>query len=226
MFIHTHPYQPFIPENTTKLIVGTLPPPRFTTGELKENDVNWCYGSRDGQLWPILDALFQLNLTYETTPDAITERQNFLRERRIGICDIVASAKREKIDASDMGMQEVILRNLIAVLNENPKIDTLLFTGGNSKNGPEYFFRRLLKQYDINLEVVNSEVPRIHCFHLPVTSEENSNTPRTITTVSLTAPSGAANRAVGSLQKYKDMKIANPNLTTIDFRIAQYTPFF
>ena len=34
MFKHTHPYPPYIPENATKLIVGTLPPPRFTTGEL------------------------------------------------------------------------------------------------------------------------------------------------------------------------------------------------
>ena len=35
MFIHKHPYPPFIPKNATKLIVGTLPPPRFYTGILK-----------------------------------------------------------------------------------------------------------------------------------------------------------------------------------------------
>lgn len=226
MFEHTHPYKPFIPEHTTKLIVGTLPPPRFTTGALKENDVDWCYGSRDGQLWPILNAMFQLNLSFETTQEAITQRKKFLKKRHIGICDIVASAKREKIDASDMGMQEVVLRNLIEVLTENPLIDTLLFTGGNSKNGPEYFFRRLLKKHQIQLKVLNNEVPRIHCFTLPISAEDKNTNVRIIKTVSLTAPSGAANRAVGSLQKYKDMKAANSEISTIDFRIAQYTPFF
>ncbi|MFT6127620.1 MAG: hypothetical protein ACJAVA_002111, partial [Flavobacteriaceae bacterium] len=74
MFLHTHPYPPFIPENATKLIVGTLPPPRFTTNELKPNDVHFCYGSRDGQLWPILDRIFTIGLVYENTDVAISQR--------------------------------------------------------------------------------------------------------------------------------------------------------
>jgi len=219
MFEHTHPYAPFIPKNATKLIVGTLPPPRFTTGELKEGDVNFCYGSRDGQLWPILDRIFQLNLVFETTTAAITERKNFLTQHHIGICDIVATARRDKVDASDLGLQQIQLRDLISVLEKHPTVTTLLFTGGNSKNGPEYFFRRHLATYDLKLEVIQSEVPRIHSFQLPKSR-------RLITTVSLTAPSGAANRAVGSVQKYKDMKAQDPSFNTIDFRVLQYRDHF
>ena len=81
MFHHIHPYPPFIPENATKLIVGTLPPPRFTTGELKEGDVDFCYGSRDGQLWTILDKIFDLDLKYETTAQAIAQREHFLKKK-------------------------------------------------------------------------------------------------------------------------------------------------
>ncbi len=219
MFHHIHPYPPYIPETATKLIVGTLPPPRFTTGELKEGDVDFCYGSRDGQLWLILDKLFGLDLKFETTAEAIMQREHFLTKRGIGVCDVVASARREKVDASDIGMQNVELRDLIAVLQQNPKIDTLLFTGGNSKNGPEYFFRKKLKEYDISLEVVSNKVPRIHQFQLP----DNG---RIVKTVSLIAPSGAANRAVGSLASYKKMKDEFPEKTTIDFRVEQYRPYF
>jgi G:T/U-mismatch repair DNA glycosylase len=219
VFHHTHPYEPFIPKSSTKLIVGTLPPPRFTTGDLKDGDVHFCYGSRDGQLWPILDQLFELNLRFETTDQAVSQRKDFLENRGIGICDIVASAKREKVDASDLGMQEVELRDLIQVLQTHTKIETLLFTGGNSKNGPEYFFRRLLKKYSIPLEIVCNEVPRIHQFSMP-------DTFRNIRTISLTAPSGAANRAVGSLLQYKQMKADFPEKTTIDFRVEQYRPYF
>ncbi|MCG2420213.1 uracil-DNA glycosylase family protein [Aequorivita sp. F47161] len=219
MFHHIHPYAPYIPKTATKLIVGTLPPPRFTTGELKEGDVDFCYGSRDGQLWVILDKIFNLNLKFETTAEAIAQREHFLIKRGIGICDMVASARREKVDASDIGMLEVELRDLVAVLQQNPKIDTLLFTGGNSKNGPEYFFRRKLKEYNISLKLVSNEVPRIHRFQLP-------NNGRIVKTVSLIAPSGAANRAVGSLASYKKMKAEFPEKTTIDFRVEQYRPFF
>jgi G:T/U-mismatch repair DNA glycosylase len=89
MFLHTHPYEPFIFPEATKLIVGTLPPPRFTKGALKEDDVDFCYGSRNGQLWPILDQIFKLNLKYETTQFAVQQRKDFLLKHKIGVCDIV-----------------------------------------------------------------------------------------------------------------------------------------
>lgn len=217
MFHHTHPYEPFIPENATKLIVGTLPPPRFTTRHLKEGDVDFCYGSRDGLLWPVIDRVFNLDLKFETTEEAIAERKNFLASKGIGICDTVESCKRDKIDASDLGMLEVELRDLISILRENEKIDTLVFTGGNSKNGPEFFFRKHLKDYGLKLKVVSNHVPRIHQFLLDG---------RLINTVSLTAPSGSANRAIGSMQVYKDLKKHNPEFNTIDFRVMQYREFF
>ena len=221
MFYHKHPYQPFLFEEATKLIVGTLPPPRFTTGDLKEGDVDFCYGSRDGNLWPILDSIFGLELRYERSVFAVEQRKNFLKKRKIGICDIVDSANREKVDASDLGMSDVKLRNLIGYLQQYPAISTLLFTGGNSKNGPEYFFRRILRQKGIAFRVLSGEVPRIHQFDL------NTDTvKRTIKTVSLIAPSGAANRAIGSLAAYKKEKQLNPGYTTLDFRIAQYRKFF
>ncbi|NJB35953.1 uracil-DNA glycosylase family protein [Croceivirga sp. JEA036] len=218
-FLHTHPYPPFLFKGVEKLIVGTLPPPRFTTGLLKEGDVDFCYGSRDGQLWPILDRIFHLDLLFETTEAAVQQRKEFLREQKIGVCDIVASAEREKVDASDLGMQNVQLRDLLGYLKEYTTVNTLLFTGGNSKNGPEYFFRRLLKTNNLRLQVVDSSVPRIHQFVHPSTQVN-------IQTVSLTAPSGTANRAVGSLPLYKELKRKNPSFNTLDFRVLQYAKFF
>ena len=225
MFLHKHPYQPFIQPDTTKLIVGTLPPPRFTTGELLEKDVNFCYGSYYNSLWLYIDKIHNLKLRYDNSDEAILERKHFLIEHKIGVCDIVDSAEREKIDASDLGMQNIKLRNLIGYLKQFPKIDTLLFTGGNSKNGPEYFFRRHIKEYNIKLELVSNEIPRIHEFKLCHT-ESSRSVFRTIKTVSLTSSSGSANRAIGSNPLYKQLKANNPNFNTFDFRVMQYREFF
>jgi G:T/U-mismatch repair DNA glycosylase len=221
MFLHTHPYEPFLFPEATKLIVGTLPPPRFTKGELKDDDVDFCYGSRNGQLWPILDQIFNLKLKYETTEFAAKQRKDFLLKHQIGVCDIVGSAEREKIDASDLGMQNIELRNVIGYLKQCSNVETLLFTGGNSKNGPEYFFRKHLKEHKIELKVISDVVPRIHEFDL-----QDGGITRKIKTVSLTAPSGAANRAIGSMDLYKKLKNEDSNFTTFDFRVMQYRPFF
>ena len=217
MYIHKHPYPPFIQEDTKKLIVGTLPPPRFSTGELLEKDVNFCYGSYYNSLWLYIDKIHDLKLRYDNSLEAIEERKQFLITHKIGICDIVESAHREKMDASDLGMTNIKLRDIIGYLKQFPSIDTLLFTGGKSKNGPEYFFRQHIRDYKISLNMVSNEVPRIHSFLL-----EN----RRIETVSLTSASGSANRAIGSMPLYQQLKTKNPNFTTFDFRVMQYREFF
>ena len=217
MFFHKHPYPPYIPEGTKKLIVGTLPPPRFSTGDLLEKDVDFCYGSYYNSLWLFIDKIYNLNLSFDHSEEAIQQRKEFLINYQIGVCDIVESCERDKIDASDLGMQNIVLRDLIGYLKKHTTINTLLFTGGNSKNGPEYFFRKHIRDYSIKLEVLNDEIPRIHQFEL-----DN----RKIKTISLTSPSGAANRAVGSIPLYRKLKQENPEFTTFDFRVMQYRDYF
>lgn len=166
MFLHKHPYQPFIKKDTAKLIVGTLPPPRFTTGDLLKKDVDFCYGSYHNSLWKFIDKIHNLGLRYDNSQEAIDQRKDYLIKHNIGICDIVESAERSKIDASDIGMQNIKLRDVIGYLKQYPNIDTLLFTGGNSKNGPEYFFRKHIRDYHLKLKLVCNETPRVHEFNL------------------------------------------------------------
>ena len=56
MCLHKHTYPPYIPETATCLIVGILPPPRFSSGELNDQDVDFCYGSK----WDALEDLGSL----------------------------------------------------------------------------------------------------------------------------------------------------------------------
>lgn len=240
MFLHKHPYPPFIKEDTTKLIVGTLPPPRFSVGQLLEKDVDFCYGSYYNSLWLFIDTIYNLDLRFDNSEEAVSQRKAFLSAHKIGICDIVESAERKKIDASDLGMQNIQLRNLIGYLQDYPTIDTLLFTGGNSKNGPEYFFRKHLNTYGGKLRLVSNEVPRIHEFDLPIRADrEHGETKhlagaqagsmevrsRTITTVSLTSGSGAANISISRMPLYQQLKAKDPNFNTFYFRVLQYREF-
>lgn len=217
MFRHFHPYEVFVPQGATKLIIGTLPPPRFCTREFKSGDVDFCYGSIDGLLWKILDTIYGLNLLYESTAEAVRQRKDFLRKEGIGICDIVSSCYREKIDANDLGMRNIVLRDIIMQLQKHSTLHTLVFMGGNSKNGPEYFFRKQLKEYGLSLTCKEENIPRVHEFDLDE---------RTIQTISLTSPSNAANRSIGATEHYKKQKAKNPEYSTFDFRVEQYKRVF
>lgn len=194
-------------------------------GDLLEKDVDFCYGSYYNSLWLYIDKIYNLNLKYNNSQEAIDERKAFLMAHKIGVCDIVESCERDKIDASDLGMKNIKLRNLIGYLKTFPNIDTLLFTGGNSKNGPEYFFRKHLKDFGLKLEVVSSEVPRIHQFELSDVLNAVRASTRIIKTVSLTSGSGAANISISKLPLYKQLKAENPEFTTFDFRVMQYKEF-
>lgn len=222
MFKHFHPYDIFTPDGCEKLIVGTLPPPRFCTKEFKEEDVDFCYGSCDNLLWRVLDKIYSLNLIYNPSDSACMlkatkQRKEFLAKEKIGICDIVDHCYRDKIDASDIGMKNVVLRDMILVLKNNKSIKQILFVGGDSKNAPGYFFKKILKENDLKLEAVDSQTPKVHKFTLD---------DREIETVYLTSPSNAANRSIGANQHYKENKKINPLYSTFDFRVEQYERVF
>lgn len=225
MFQHKHPYKPFIKSDTKKIIVGTLPPPRFTTGNLLEKDVDFCYGSYYNSLWLYIDKIHNLNLRYDNSKVAVEQRKTFLIEHKIGVCDIVESCERKKIDASDIGMINIKLRDVVSYLKQYPTIETILFIGGNSKNGPEYFFRKHLKNYNVKLELVSRETPRIHILKIGNQTESNLSKERLIKTVSLTSSSGAANISIGRNPLYKQLKANNPQFNTFDFRVLQYREF-
>ncbi|MBT8269050.1 MAG: uracil-DNA glycosylase family protein [Flavobacteriaceae bacterium] len=216
MFIHRHPYPPFIDENTKRLIVGTLPPPRFSMGELEERDVDFCYGSHHNSLWKYIDAIYDLKLRYDNSKQAIEERKDFLLKKKIGIYDIVEECSRERIDASDLGMSNVVLRDLIGALDAYQNVNCLLFIGGNTKNGPEYFFRRHAKTKGVRLKSISTQTPRRNSFDWKG---------RTIETVSLTSSSGSANISIGSNPDYKRLKADDPGFTPFDFRVRQYRQF-
>ena len=217
MFYHFHPYKPFLNYDTKRIIVGTIPPPRFCYKEFKINDVDFSYGSKDNLLWQTLNKIYNLSLSFENSNKAITLRKDFLLKYQIGICDIVESCKREKIDASDIGMKEVVLRDILNYIKKYKNIQTLIFTGGLSKNSPEYFFRQILKKQNINLEIISNKIPKKHIFKY-----DNW----IIQTISLTSPSNAANRSIGANKDYKKRKEKNPNYTTFDFRVEQYCKVF
>jgi len=194
-----------------------LPPPRFTSRELRDNDVDFCYGSSDGTLWPVFEQMCRVRLRYDNSAAAVTERKELLAELKVGICDIVESCQRKTVDASDLGMTKIRMRNILAELANHPPISLLVFMGGNTKNGPEFLFRQQLRDRKMKLDCIKDTTPKMHRF---------TYKGRQIGTVSLTSPSSAANRAIGSTPLFKRKKEENPDYSPLDYRVDQYRKIF
>jgi len=93
-----HPFETFFPPDTTRLILGSIPPFRFTRGpgeKVKEDgDFPFYYGSRYNLFWKLLGEVFQEPLT------DINAIQALLLKQKIGIADIVKQCTRKQKKAS------------------------------------------------------------------------------------------------------------------------------
>lgn len=130
-----HPYPPFIPRYTTKLIVGSIPPHRFCKdelgnvfGKLDKRDVDFYYGSYRNQFWKIIQKIYQIELQFSFSEKAIMQRKEFLEKENIALLDIIQSCKRVNNKSSDKDLYDIEWRNLEEVLLKNPSIQKILCT--------------------------------------------------------------------------------------------------
>ncbi len=128
--ISKHPYYPFVPEEATKLIIGTIPPYRFciTPKELYDGDVDFYYGSKDNYFWDLLSELTGARLDKENTQTAIVQRKSLLENLHTGITDIIDQCTHIDGKSDDLSLNDIVLKPLNELLSNYPKIDTLIYT--------------------------------------------------------------------------------------------------
>lgn len=125
-----HPYEPFVPQNATKLIIGTMPPYRFCIKpqNLFDDDVNFYYGSKNNYFWKLLSEVTGTTLTYKNSQEAINQRKSLLKKLNIGITDIVEKCIHKNEKSDDASLTEITNKPIKELLLQNPNIDTLIYT--------------------------------------------------------------------------------------------------
>jgi G:T/U-mismatch repair DNA glycosylase len=126
-----HPYDPFIPDGASRLIIGTIPPARFCmegTKSLFETDVDFYYGSKDNAFWGLVAEVFGVQLEKSNTQAAIEQRKSILTAHGIGITDIISECTRENQSASDDKLKVITRKDLGKLLFDHPSISTLIYT--------------------------------------------------------------------------------------------------
>jgi len=159
-----HPFEPFIPLGSTKLIIGTIPPQRFClpTPVLNEQDVNFYYGSCDNSFWDLISSSFDVKFDKANTDNAILQRKNFLKSKQIGITDIVDICIHKDGLSSDDKLIEITFKNLKKLLSDNPQIDTLIYTSEYVKKFiNRKFYEEIGKTFCHNFSNIDKKIQHI-----------------------------------------------------------------
>ena len=125
--VERHPWQPFLPEHTRLLMLGSFPPSRQ----------RWCmdffYPNFQNDMWRI----FGLCLYGDAQHFVDVERKAFrrgaieamLRERGVGLYDTALVVRRTRNTASDKDLEVVESVDLTALLRRIPECRAVVTTG-------------------------------------------------------------------------------------------------
>lgn len=137
--IEHHPLQPFLPENTRLLMLGSFPPPKE----------RWCmdffYPNPQNDMWRIMGHVFFGDKQhFEVQSDQVqgtkgrkaifnyTEIVSFCREQGIAIFDTAQAVRRLQGNAADEHLEIVEQTNIAALLQQIPLCHDLCCTGGKA----------------------------------------------------------------------------------------------
>jgi len=135
---HVHPFDPILFCDTKILILGTFP-------SLDSFKYNFYYAHARNQFWKILSAIFDMPVV--TKEEKIT----LLREKKIGLWDIVASCERK--NSSDTNLKNCVLNDIPLLLRTYQDIQLLAFTG---QKAAQLYHRQYA---DLSIETVTLPSP-------------------------------------------------------------------
>lgn len=143
MEIETHPFQPWLPRDSTLLMLGTFPPSE------KRWCMPWYYPNYTNDMWRIFGVVFfndpnhfvdQPRRTYK-----LQELKQFLLEKRIAIFDTALRIERTKGTASDKDLRIVEQADIDHLLEQIPQCKAILTAG-------QLATQTLANHYDISIK--------------------------------------------------------------------------
>lgn len=150
----THKFSTEIPSEAKWLIIGTFP-------TLERNlEYDFYYSSKTNIFWKIIEDLFDLKFGHHKGNEAISERKAFLRDKSIGITDMIERCYRKVNSSQDQNIIPVKLRDIFSLLDEYQTIDTLILTSRSGIISAEGLLKTLFLMDDktLNLQKLENDV--------------------------------------------------------------------
>lgn len=135
-----HSFNPMLFKDTEVLILGSFP-------SIKSFENDLYYGNPLNQFWKILKAVTSYPVNNND------QKIWLLKECKLGLWDMITSCKRES--SLDSSLEDETVNDIPALLEENPNIKKVAFTGKKS----EALFKTHFSHLDIETVYLPSPSP-------------------------------------------------------------------
>ncbi len=130
-----HPWEPFIPQGTQRLLLGSFPPLSLVESQaLGEGDLAFYYGSSRNQMWKIWELLSGKPLRVSHPEDGLDKENSLdqikatLAELHTGVADIILTCRRIRPDSSDDSLEILSYQPLNEWISRFSGIKQICFT--------------------------------------------------------------------------------------------------
>lgn len=155
--IEDHPFETFIPENARFLIIGSFP----THKRNYKSTFQFFYAGTGNMFWPVIGKVFRKTFEHSEGDNAVSERKEFLKERRIGITDMLLKCYRHQGRSQDHHLSPIKFNDIFSLLEQHKGIETIIFTGRQKIIGPLGLFETYCYQRDVNPPVLRRTTEKI-----------------------------------------------------------------
>jgi hypoxanthine-DNA glycosylase len=185
----THPFPIYVPDSANKLILGTFP----TKKSLRKYE--FFYPNTSNRFWNILASLADTSIKHLSMDDAVIERKRILKKLNLAIWDMGAKVLRQKNSSLDGNLFPIEYSNIFKVLDDYPKIHTLIINSSSGSNSVFSWLQAYCKLNKVDLKEPKGKIPK----------ETKMNVcGREIKVLIVASPSGAAAKATNALiEMYK-----------------------
>ena len=148
----SHPFEPIVFKDTEVLILGSFP-------SIKSFENDFYYAHPRNQFWKILHAVTEYPINNRD------QKIWLLKECKFGLWDMIASCQRE--NSLDSSLEDEVVNDLPALLEQYPNIKKLAFTGKKAE--------ALFKVHFSHLEIETVYLPSPSAAYAKMSMENKVN---------------------------------------------------
>ena len=150
----THPWEPFIPNNSNKLILGTFP-----TAEINRGAYEFFYPNPNNDFWRVLFEVAGKKLDDYKKDDPIVIRKQILEALKLGIGDIGKKILRQKESSKDDNLFPIEYTDIFSILETHSTIKKIIITSSSGGNSVLSWFHHYCVLNGINFKIPKDKLP-------------------------------------------------------------------